>query len=245
MNTIFGYARTSTVKQRIERQISNIKEEFPDAIIVSEKFTGTTLDRPNWSKLYKEIVKRAGQGESITLVYDEISRMSRNAEEGFQLYKELFEMGVRLVFLKERHLDTDVYRKALETKIEMTGGDIDLVLTGINQYLYKVAERQIIIAFEQAEKEVDYLHKRTSEGVRKAQERYFQEEVQGIAHEKRLPGRQTGSKVETKKAQEKKQEILKHSKSFNGTLTDADCMKLTRLSRNTFYKYKRELLQTM
>jgi ACT domain-containing protein len=34
---------------------------------------------------------------------------------------------------------------------------------------------------------------------------------------------------------------LKHSKDFNGTLADADVMKLTGLARNTYYKYKKEL----
>lgn len=32
-----------------------------------------------------------------------------------------------------------------------------------------------------------------------------------------------------------------YSKDFNGTLDDACVMKLTGLSRNTYYKYKREL----
>lgn len=35
------------------------------------------------------------------LVFDEISRMSRNAAEGFQDYKELYNKGVNLIFLKE------------------------------------------------------------------------------------------------------------------------------------------------
>ena len=51
----------------------------------------------------------------------------------------------------------------------------------------------------------------------------------------------SGKKLTTKKSIEKKAEILKHSVDFGGTLNDVDCMKLTGLSRNTFYKYKREL----
>ena len=41
----------------------------------------------------------------------------------------------------------------------------------------------------------------------------------------------------------KKAEIRKHSKDFGGTLNDIECMKLTGIARNTFYKYKREMLQ--
>ena len=35
--------------------------------------------------------------------------------------------------------------------------------------------------------------------------------------------------------------IQKHSKDFNGTLSDAEVMKLVGISRNSYYKYKREL----
>ena len=54
-------------------------------------------------------------------------------------------------------------------------------------------------------------------------------------------GQKKGAKLTTKKSIEKKAEILKHSADFNGSLNDVDCMKLTGLARNTFYKYKREL----
>ena len=33
----------------------------------------------------------------------------------------------------------------------------------------------------------------------------------------------------------------KHSKDFGGSLDDAICMKLAEVSRNTFYRYKKEL----
>ena len=77
---VFGYARISTLKQSIERQIRNIKAVYPDAVIVTEKYTGTKMDRPEWSKLYK----KAQAGDLI--VFDSVSRMSRDAEEGFQVY---------------------------------------------------------------------------------------------------------------------------------------------------------------
>ena len=48
---IYGYCRISTKKQSIDRQIRNIKREFPTAIILTEAFTVTKLDRPEWNKL--------------------------------------------------------------------------------------------------------------------------------------------------------------------------------------------------
>ena len=35
--------------------------------------------------------------------------------------------------------------------------------------------------------------------------------------------------------------IVKHSKDFNGTLDDPEVIKLCGISRNTYYKYKRQL----
>ena len=50
----------------------------------------------------------------------------------------------------------------------MTGTDIDVILKGINEYLMILAKKQIEIAFEQSEKEVQDLHQRTKEGIETA-----------------------------------------------------------------------------
>lgn len=61
----------------------------------------------------------------------------------------------------------------------------------------------------------------------------------------RLNGKQIGlkegTKLTTKKSIEAKEIIMKHSKDFNGTLKDPDVMKLCGISRNSYYKYKKEL----
>ena len=231
---IYGYARVSTMKQKLERQIDNIKREFPGAVIITEKYTGTKQDRPEWNKLVEQIKKESAKGTEITLVFDEVSRMSRNAAEGFQDYKMLYDMGIRLVFIKERHIDTDNFRQALQSKVPLMGGDIDILLKGVNEYLMKLAERQIEIAFQTAQAEVDYLHQRTKEGVLKAQ-----------AKGKQI-GRKEGTKAgkdfrESKKAIKAKEKILEHSKDFNGKLSDTDCIAVAGVSRNTFYKLKKQL----
>ena len=54
----------------------------------------------------------------------------------------------------------------------------------------------------------------------------------------RLSGKQIGQKPEikliTKKSIRAKEEIIKYSKDFKGTLNDVECMKLIGISRNTF-----------
>lgn len=224
-NKIYGYCRISTAKQNIERQIRNILKEYPTAIIVKEVYTGTKINRKEFDKLLKTI--KPGD----TIVFDSVSRMSRNAEEGFKLYKELFNKNIDLVFLKEPHINTSTYKKALTNNIELTGTNVDFILEGINKYLLSLAEEQIKIAFNQSQKEVEDLHQRTKEGIETA----------------RLKGKQIGQKkgikLTTKKSIEAKEQIKKYSNYFNGSLKDKEVMKLIGLARNTYYKYKKELLE--
>lgn len=219
----YGYCRKSQQKQNIERQIRNIKAEYPNAIIIQEAYTGTTIDRKEWNKLYKAV--KAGD----TIIFDSVSRMSRNAVEGFTAYEELFRRGVELVFLKEPHINTKTFKTAIETAIPMTGTNLDFILDGVNKYLMALAKEQIIIAFQQAEKEVADLHQRTREGIETA----------------RLNGKQIGlkqgTKLNVKKSAPAKEAIRKYSKDFDGMLEDAEVIKLAGISRNTYYKYKREL----
>ena len=95
MKEEYGYCRISTPKQNIDRQERNILEVYPSAHIVKEVFTGTkTIGRKEWIKLYKVITHEAADGKEITLIFDSVSRMSRNAEEGFNLYEELYNLGI-------------------------------------------------------------------------------------------------------------------------------------------------------
>lgn len=220
---IYGYARISRKTQSIERQERNILKAEPNAVIYKEAYTGTKQSRPEWNKL----VKRAAAGD--TIIFDSVSRMSRNAEEGFAAYEELFNKGINLVFLNEPHINTEVYKAALKNSVPLTGSSVDYILEGVNKYLMELAREQIKIAFEQAEKEVLDLHTRTAQGMETA----------------RLAGKQIGGKLgstyNTKKGQEAKEQIKKHSKDFGGSLSDIELIKLLGISKKTYYKYKKEV----
>lgn len=220
---IYGYARISRKEQSIDRQIRNIKAVYPNAIIVKESYTGTRMDRPEWMKMNKKV--KCGD----TIIFDSVSRMSRNSDEGVETYFDLYERGVNLIFLKERYIDTSVYSENMKDKIELHGTDEDEIFKGLNSYFRKLATRQIRISFDQAEKEVQDLHQRTKEGLETA----------------RLNGKQIGqrpgSTLHVKKKAPAQEKILKYSKDFNGSLSDIECMKLVGVSRNTYYKYKKEL----
>ena len=224
----YGYARISTPRQSITRQIRNILLVCPEAIIKEEIFTGTKFQgRGVWQNLKKTV--RPGD----TIYFDSVSRMSRNAEEGFEEYQELYSRNVNLCFLKEPHINTEVYRKALSVQVAMTGTTADYLLEGVNNYLMALAKEQIRIAFEQAEKEVTDLQQRTREGI-----------VTAKLNGKQI-GQKPGIKLTTKKSVEAKAKIQKHSKAFGGSLSDSECIKICGISRNSYYKYKAELTAQM
>ena len=171
----YGYVRVSTQHQQIERQVQNILSKYPDAILYKEKFTGTKMARPVWSRLYRLLKSDAAKGEEITLVFDEASRLARNAEEGFAIYEELFNLGINLVFLKTPQINSDTYKKAKETQVEIaaledeaTNDLVQTITAAVNRYIIALAKKQIYLAFESAEAEVNYLHQRVREGVHMA-----------------------------------------------------------------------------
>ena len=246
---IYGYVRISTMQQNIERQIRNIKEKYPEAIIIQDEYTGTKMDRPQWSKLYKSL--KAGD----VVVFDEVSRMSRDAEEGFKVYQELYDRGCELIFLKESHINTEAYREALKGVItaDVKSGDqntdelIAGIMASLNKFMMNKVKEDIRRAFDQAEKEVQYMRQRTREGIETAR-------LNG-----KQVGRSEGDKLNIKKSDPIKALIRQYSKDFDGTLNDMELLGVlntktvkipskgkekeisAHLSRNTLYKYKKEL----
>lgn len=228
---VYGYCSISTKRQSIERQKRNITEAFPEALIIDEAYVGTSVNRPEWDKLLRKLK------ENDIVVFDSVNRMSRNASECFALYKELVYRNIKLVFLNERHIDTESYREAMNGVIclSVSSGDkatnnlLKGVMTAVDHFIMNKIEQDIRKAFEQSEKAVRDLSQRTSEGIETA----------------RIKGKQIGTVKgavhETKKSKAVKPLIIKFSKDFEGALSDKECMKLIGLSNNTYYKYKREI----
>lgn len=163
--------------------------------------------------------------------------MSRNAEEGFKDYKDLYETGVNLIFLNEPLINTSIFEstKSNLLKISVQTGNfaVDEYFKGnvalINNLLMALAEEQIKSAFIQSEKEVSDLHSRISQGMRESKKNGTK------------IGLEKGTTLITKKSIQCKAIILKHSKDFGGTLDDVDIIKLCGCAKNSYYKYKREI----
>lgn len=228
---IYGYCRVSTKHQRITRQVTNIRELYPEATIIKEFYTGTTQNRPLWDKLMKQICS------GDTIVFDSVSRMSRNANEGYKDYKMLYEAGIGLIFINEPLINTSIFdstkNNLLHVSVQTGNSAVDDYFKGnitlINNLLMSLAEEQIKSAFLQSEKEVTDLHTRISQGMRESKKNG------------KSIGLTKGTTLVTEKSIKCKKIIKKHAIEFGGTLCDKEVMTLCKISRNSYYKYKREL----
>lgn len=237
---LYGYARVSTQGQRLERQIRNIEAYAGDRKIkmFHDKFTGATTDRPAYNKL-KSMVKHGD-----TIVFDSVSRMSRDAESGFNDYMWLLSQGINLIFLKERHIDTDVYRnmqkqqiKIADTGNAMTDNLVKSILAALNEFQEAQLKETIKIAFLQSEKELHDIRTRIAEGIREVK---TANETKPESERVQI-GRKAGTKIESKRSRDSKPMIRALSKDFDGNMPDKEIMERLGLSRNSYYKYKREL----
>lgn len=189
----------------------------------------------NGRKEFEKLLKVIQPGD--TMIFDSVSRFSRNADEGCELYEKLFNDRVNLIFLHESYINTDIYRKALDNQIQihLQTGDaatdtfVNAIIEALNKYTIELAKAQIRKAFEQSEKEVKDLQRNTRAGI-----------VTAKLNGKQI-GQKKGATLTTKKSINAKKVILKYSADFNGSLDDDACIKLSGVSRNSYYKYKSEL----
>lgn len=233
--TVYGYCRVSTPGQSLKRQAEKILRAYPDAYIYEEAFTGTKIKRPEFSRLLRAV------SPGDTIVFDEVSRMSRDAEDGYNLYRELYEKRVNLVFLSNPLINTELYRQAAQ--IPETGDkDFDETLrVGLNQYFIRLSEKQFRLAFEKSQEEVEHLHRRTREGMKAAGATNKYDQDGNLLEYGSIAASKIGKKLTTKKSLSVKETIRKHNRDFGGALTDAETIKLAGCARNSYYKYKREL----
>ena len=80
--------------------------------------------------------------------------MSRSADEGYNLYMQLLQEGIDLIFIKEPHIDTSYYKEmqSKKTKIASTGKEstdklIDAIIEAITEFQNEETKEKIRIAF--------------------------------------------------------------------------------------------------
>lgn len=139
----FGYVRVSTKEQNEARQLDAMRAlDIAESDIYVDKASGKDTNRPQYQAL-KSIV-RAGD----TVVFESITRLSRNMDDVKSEYKWYVDNGVLLRFIAEPMLDTKVDEQGV---IERAMAEIILTL---------------LAAF--AEKEREEIKRRQREGIESA-----------------------------------------------------------------------------
>jgi len=101
---------------REQARLQHISVNFTGGL--KEVYTGTKFQG---RKEFDKLLRHVDSGDSI--IFDSVSRMSRNSEEGFNNYEELYNRGINLIFLKEPHINTATYLYIHQTETSYKDAD--------------------------------------------------------------------------------------------------------------------------
>lgn len=217
MSNYFSYMRISTKLKRkkqtfarqekaLEAYASKMGIEY--LVTFRDEVSGATFDREDWLKLDKLVRK------GDTIVFKEISRFTREAENGYDKYMDLMNRGVNLVFLDNPTVSTD-YIKALT----VASSRHDLVTKTALEGTIKLL---LIVELDRVQKE---------------REIFVQRVKQGIQASNKKSGRVPG------KLEKMSEELKADIRLFltDRSIKQIDLMKKYNISRNTLKKYIKEV----
>lgn len=102
----FGYCSSGCTRPQFEKQINNINKKYPNAIIIKEVYSQTDTDRTELSKLLAQLEK------DDTLIVNSMDRLDRNPQKLLTYYKDMAGKGVKLIFLNQPYMNTELYQTA-------------------------------------------------------------------------------------------------------------------------------------
>lgn len=214
MKNYFCYMRISTKEERglqkYNRQEAALTKWARDNDIefiaeFKEDVSGKSFDnRKEWQRLERLI--RPGD----TIVFKDISRFTREAENGYQKYMELLENGIELIFLDNQTISTPYIKQLLNVAEQQN------LVARVS--LESTVKLLLIVELDRAEKERLILINRIKNGI--------------AASDKRQ-GRKQGQLDKMSEALE--QDIREYL--VNRSIKQTDLMAKHGISRNTLKKY--------
>lgn len=213
MSNIFGYMRISTREERelqtYNRQISALNKyannnNIEYTIIFKESISGKNFNRPEWKKL--ESIIQTGD----TIVFKDISRFTRECENGFNKYNKLMKKGINLIFIDNPTVSTDYIKNLLN-----------------------IAEEQSIVAKTSLENTVKLLLIVELDRIEQERLTIIKRIKDGLKASGKKSGRKEGSIL--KLNDYLKQDIIKYLNNRN--IKGIDIMNKYNISRNTLKKY--------
>ena len=213
-NTYF-YMRISTKetddKQSFQRQYKSLEAyskendlKFTDRYIYKDDITGSTFEREEWQELESNLK------ENDTVIFKEISRFTRQAEEGYKKYMELMNKGINLIFLDNPTVSTDYIKNLMNI-----ANNQNLVTKTALESTIKLL---LIVELDRVQQEREIIVKRIK---------------QGIQASNKKQGRKQGQ------LDKMNDELKADIKLFinDRSIKQVDLMKKHNISRNTLKKY--------
>lgn len=203
--------KESTDKQSFNRQYKSLETyakdnelKFSDRYIYKDDITGATFDRVEWLELESNL--KPGD----TIVFKEISRFTRQAEQGYIKYMELMQEGINLVFLDNPTVSTDYIKNLMNV-----ANSQNLVTKTALESTIKLL---LIVELDRVQQEREIIAKRIKQGIKASNNKQ---------------GRKVGQL--DKITEELKNDI----KLFlqDRSIKQVDLMKKHNISRNTLKKY--------
>ena len=221
----FGYCSSGCTRPQFERQINNINSRYPYAIIIKEVYSSKVSDRTELNKLISQLER------DDTLIINSLDKLGRDPDVVLSYYKTLAERGVKLIFIQQPFMNTEIFISAYEDMVSRTSGSDKEV---IREGLYRLLLEQIKRILEQSWEELQQHRGKMRESYEQARKEAGQD------------GSEKGKKYESRKSFMVKELIKKYNQNYEGTMNDVQTMEQIRndmgtLSRNTYYKYKKEL----
>ena len=188
----------------LEKYATDNKLRFNERTVFKDDVSGSTFDRQDW----KELEENLNEGD--TVVFKEISRFTREAEEGYKKYMELMNKGINLVFLDNPTVSTDYIKQLTDI-----ANSQELVTRTALEGTIKLL---LIVELDRVQKEREIIVKRIK---------------QGIEASEKKSGRKQGTL--DKMSDELKDDIKKFLS--DRSIKQVDLMNKHKISRNTLKKY--------
>lgn len=212
---IYGLITVFNKYQSAEYQQSLIKEKYPDC-----KFFD------NFDELFKNI------GDGDILVVSDILRLFSLGDFSsfdfdtvfatvFKNYQAVFSRGSDIAVLSCPALDSEIFRSAIMRNLSKGSSSTEMAVSEILEAQIKLFLKDLYVK-----------NYRKRQSLRKS-----------IKESEKNRSRK-GIKLNIKKQQPCKDFMLKHLKDFGGNMSNDEVIAELKIARNTFFKYKKELLMT-
>lgn len=158
LEAYFSYSRISTDEehQRFSRQEKALAKYAEDHGIkyfreFKDECTGSTFDRPE----FKELDAHLQRGD--TVVMKDLSRFTREAENGYKKYMEWLNKGVNIVFIDNPTISSDYIRQMLDIAKQQ-----DTIPKLFSEFMVKIL---LMTELDRAEKERLIMRQRIIDGI--------------------------------------------------------------------------------